>query len=532
MKRQRYFYVGVLIMASLLIGVSSAQESVIAPGATLERAYSGLGFGEGPACDAEGNIYFTDQPNNKILKWSTDGKVSTFMENAGRANGLYIDGKGNIIACADANNQIWQIDPKGNVTVLVKDFEGKLLNGPNDAWVHPNGGIYFTDPFYRRNYWNRPPTVQQDGEHVYYLSPDRKKLIKVTTDLNKPNGIVGTADGKTLYVADIGASKTYTYTINPDGTLSDKKLFCSAGSDGMTMDNEGNIYLTGRGVAIFNPKGERFDNIQVQEQTTNVAFGGKDRDTLFITGMRALYSIRTRVKGIENVPQTVAPAKSAPTVPGLEEDVFDTNEGKLKIVFVGHGTLMFDFAGKIVHVDPVGSQKADYSKMPKADLILITHEHPDHLNTSAIDAIKKSDTPILANKASASRVTGSIAIQNGDIKTAAGLKIEAVPMYNLTSSNHPKGNGNGYIITFGNKRVYVAGDTDNIPEMKDIKNIDIAFLPISPPFTMPAAMAAEAAKIVKPRVLYPYHYNRSDPKELVDLLKDSKDIEVRIRQLQ
>ncbi len=529
MKRQRIFYAAVLF-AALLIGISSAQQSVIAPGATLERVTSGLGFGEGPACDAEGNIYFTDQPNNKILKWSTDGKISTFMENAGRANGLYIDNKGNIIACADANNQLWQIDPNGNVTILVKDFEGKLLNGPNDAWVHPNGGIYFSDPFYRRQYWTRPGTVQQDGEHVYYLSPDRKKLIKVTTDLVKPNGIVGTADGKMLYVADIGASRTYTYAINPDGTLSDKKLFCSAGSDGMTMDNEGNIYLTGRGVAIFNPKGERIETITVQEQTTNVAFGGKDRDTLFITGMRSLYAVRTRVKGIENVQQTVAP--TAPTVPGLEEDVFDTNEGKLKIVFVGHGTLMFDFAGKIIHVDPVGNQKADYSKMPKADLILITHEHGDHLNPASIESIRTPTTQIVSNKAAASKIEGSIVMQNGDVKTVAGLKIEAVPAYNLTTNNHPKGNGNGYVITFGDKRVYVAGDTDNIPEMKDLKNIDIAFLPISPPYTMSSAMAAEAAKVIKPKVLYPYHFNRADPKELADLLKDSKDTEVRIRQMQ
>jgi gluconolactonase len=527
MSKQRFLCM-VLVLVILSAGCSFGQQSLIAPGAKVEKLSGGFGFTEGPAADADGNVYFTDQPNNKILKWSTDGKLSTFMDKAGRSNGLYFDSKGNIIACADANNQLWQIDAKGNVTVLVKDYEGKLLNGPNDEWVHPNGGIYFSDPLYARSYWTRPAARQQDGEHVYYLSPDHKKLTRVTSDLVKPNGLIGTPDGKILYVADIGASKTYIYQINPnDGTLSQKKEFCSAGSDGMTIDNEGNVYLTGSGVTVYNAKGEKIETIAVPERTSNVTFGGKDKNTLFITAQTSLYSVNMRVKAAEQKQQAVLPS-----VQGLEEDTFDTNAGKLKIVFVGHGTLMFDFNGKIVHVDPVGSQKADYSKMPKADVILITHEHGDHLNPAAIELIRRPSTQILVNQSSASRITGCTVMQNGDEKTIEGLKIQAVPAYNISTANHPKGNGNGYVITFGDKRVYVAGDTDNIPEMQQLKDIYIAFLPISPPYTMSSAMAAEAAKVFKPKIVYPYHSNRADPKELVDLLKDSKDIEVRIRQLQ
>jgi len=278
---------------------AAEKQSVITPGAKLEKLADGFKFTEGPAVDAEGNIFFTDQPNNRIHKWSVDGKLSIFHENPGRANGLYFDKDGNLLACADLNNELWLIDMQGKVTVLVKDYKGKKLNGPNDLWIAPNDGIYFTDPLYKRSYWTRDPAMQQDGQHVYYLTPDRKNLIRVTTDLVQPNGIIGTPDGKLLYVADIGAKKTYIYHINEDGTLSNKKLFCSMGSDGMTIDNEGNIYLTGKGVTVFNSAGERIEQIDVPAGwTANVTFGGKDRHTLFITAQTALYSIRMRVKGV------------------------------------------------------------------------------------------------------------------------------------------------------------------------------------------------------------------------------------------
>jgi gluconolactonase len=277
---------------------AAEKQSVIAPGAKLEKLAGGFEFTEGPAVDAEGNIFFTDQPNNRIHKWSVDGKLSIFHENPGRANGLYFDKQGNLLACADLNNELWLIDMQGRVTVLVKDYKGKKLNGPNDLWIDPKGGIYFTDPFYRRPYWNRGP-MEQDGQHVYYLTPDRKNLIRVASDLVQPNGIIGTPDGKRLYVADIGDKKTYSYQINADGTLSNKKLFCLMGSDGMTIDNQGNVYLTGKGVTVFDPDGKEIEHIDVPAGwTANVTFGGKDRHTLFITAQTSLYSIRMRVKGV------------------------------------------------------------------------------------------------------------------------------------------------------------------------------------------------------------------------------------------
>ncbi len=274
-------------------------QGIIAPGAGVIELASSFSFTEGPAVDAQGNVYFTDQHNNRIHKWSIDGKLSVWHAEPGRANGLYFDKNGNLIACADENNELWLIDPAGKVTVLVRDYNGKKLNGPNDCWLDPKGGIYFTDPFYKRPYWKRGP-MEQDGQHVYYLAPDRRKLIRVINDLTQPNGIIGTADGKTLYVADIGARKTYVYNINADGTLSNKKLFAPMGSDGMTIDNEGNIYLTGKGVTVFNPQGEKIEHIDIDKGwTANVCFGSQDRHTLFITAQESLFAIRMRVKGVQ-----------------------------------------------------------------------------------------------------------------------------------------------------------------------------------------------------------------------------------------
>jgi gluconolactonase len=303
------YYISLLVCILLAVGAfttGNAQESdtsqgksIIAPGAKVKLLADGFIFTEGPAVDAKGNVFFTDQPNDRIMKWSVDNKLSVFMKPAGRSNGLYFDKQGNLLACADEKNQLWSINPNKKVTVLIKDYQGKLLNAPNDLWVHPKtGGIYFTDPYYKRNYWQRGPK-EQDGEHVYYLSPDRKKLTRVATDLEQPNGIIGTPDGKKLYVADIKAKKTYVYTINKDDMLANKKLFCKLGSDGMTIDNEGNVYLTGRGVTVFNPKGKQIEQIPIDEGwTANVCFGGKDRHTLFITAKDSLYGLQMRVKGV------------------------------------------------------------------------------------------------------------------------------------------------------------------------------------------------------------------------------------------
>jgi len=220
----------------------------------------------------------------------------------------------------------------------------------------------------------------------------------------------------------------------------------------------------------------------------------------------------------------------------FEQDIIKTSAGDLKITFIGHSSLMFGFNGKIIHVDPV-SREADYTEMPKADLILLTHEHGDHFDPKVINILKKEGTQLVLTKACAERVAGGIIMQNGDVKTVQGLRIEAVPAYNIVNIRsagvpfHPKGQGNGYVITFGDKRVYVAGDTENIPEMKSLKNIDIAFLPMNLPYTMSPEMAADAAKTLQPKILYPYHYGQTDPNKLVDLLKGSKGIEVRIRKM-
>jgi len=268
--------------------------------ANLLKIGSGFIFTEGPAVDKMGNVFFTDQPNNTIVKWSANsGQLNIFSDDSGRANGLFFDQNGNLLACADMDNQIWSFSPDGKHKVLLDSYDGKKLNGPNDLWVHPNGGIFFTDPLYKRNYWTRNPDRQQDGEHVYFMSPDGKKVERVETTLVKPNGIVGTANGKILYVADIGGKKTYSYRINKNNQLIDKKLFAEMGSDGMTLDQKGNVYLTGDGVTVFNKKGIKIAHIPLNARwTANVCFGGSDKSTLFITSMDGLYTLDMNVKGL------------------------------------------------------------------------------------------------------------------------------------------------------------------------------------------------------------------------------------------
>lgn len=220
----------------------------------------------------------------------------------------------------------------------------------------------------------------------------------------------------------------------------------------------------------------------------------------------------------------------------FEKDTFKTSKGDLSITFIGHGTLMMEFDGKVIHIDPV-SWYADYAKMPKADLVLITHEHGDHLDAKAIEAIKKESTEIVLTKICSEKYKGTAIMKNGDSGIYANLKVDALPAYNIKNTRsdgspfHPKGNGNGYVIYFGDKKVYVAGDTENIPEMADLKNIAIAFLPMNLPYTMNPKMVADAAKMFKPKILYPYHFGETNTSELLDLLKDENDIEVRIRKL-
>lgn len=293
--------IGFFLIATAVTAAAQEQLplSVIAPGAELKLISKQFAFSEGPAVNKQGDIYFTDQPNDKIWKYDTKGRLSLFMDKTGRSNGLYFDTKGNLIACADEKDELWSISPDKKVTVMLSNFEGKRLNGPNDLWIDPKGGIYFTDPYYQRDYWDRKqPDIP--GQYVYYLPKGKKQPVIVEDSLVQPNGIVGTPDGKYLYVADLQANKTYRYKINSNGSLKDRKLFASQGSDGMTLDNHGNLYITGKGISVYDTHGKKLGNISVPSNWTgNVCFGGTARDVLFITASESVYTLQMNVRGVE-----------------------------------------------------------------------------------------------------------------------------------------------------------------------------------------------------------------------------------------
>ena len=256
-------------------------------------------FTEGASTDAKGNVFFTDQPNNQIWKYDTEGKLSLFVPKAGRSNGTYFDHKGNLITAADEHNELWTIDKKGTASLLYKNPPGQNLNGPNDLWIDAKGGIYFTDPYYQRDYWSRkaPDLV---GEKVYYLPKGKNELLTVDDKLVRPNGIVGTSDGKTLYVADAMANKIYQYDIEKDGRLTNRRIFLNRGSDGITLDDSGNLYLTGIDVVIYSSTGKELATIKVPEKRTgNICFGGKNKDILFIAASKSVFKIKMNVKGVE-----------------------------------------------------------------------------------------------------------------------------------------------------------------------------------------------------------------------------------------
>ncbi|MGB5662366.1 SMP-30/gluconolactonase/LRE family protein [Eudoraea sp.] len=292
-------HLNAILILLLAIGCKAQKQELVADQANLTLVAADYKFTEGPAVDKNGDIYFTDQPNNQILKWTAlDNSVSVYMEDAGRANGLYFDHDGNLLACADEKFELWRIDKAKKPTVLVDEFQGKKLNGPNDLWVDAKGGIYFTDPYYQRPYWERKEK-EIEKERVYYLTPDTNELRIVADDLVQPNGIIGTPDGKMIYIADIGDKKTYSFTISENGDLSNKTLFTEMGSDGMTIDNQGNVYLTGNGVTVFNKKGEEILQIPVpQKWTANVTFGGPSQNILFITAMNSVYTLEMNVNGV------------------------------------------------------------------------------------------------------------------------------------------------------------------------------------------------------------------------------------------
>ena len=299
----------IIILFLLLLLVSSASpgaeqsSGLIAPGATLKKMQSGFTFTEGPAADAFGNVYFTDIPNERIYKWSfADGKISVYKEKTGQANGLMFDAKGRLVICEMGNSRVTLDDMKGNTTVLADSYNGKKFHMPNDLWIDSKGGIYFSD------FYMGQESIQKGELQIYYISPDLKKLTQVTDDIVAPNGLIGTPDGKTIYITDPGEAKTWSYEINSDGTLKGKKLFCEQAADGMAMDEKGNVYLGGSpNVAIYSPAGEKIAEIALPENCANLKFTGKDRKTLFFTARTSIYTLEMAVRG---APTALDQAKS------------------------------------------------------------------------------------------------------------------------------------------------------------------------------------------------------------------------------
>ncbi len=288
------------------IGVMSAnsqapQNNIVAEGEVPVRVSDLYSFTEGPAVDAKGDVFFTDQPNNKIYHWDCiSGEITLFTNQSGRSNGMYFDDQGNLIACADMDNQLWSFDMKGNSKILITDFCGKLLNGPNDVWISKDGSYYLTDPYFKRDYWKRNPARQQPVEGLYYLAPGDKQLIMLDSTLNQPNGIVGTPDGKHLFVAEAKANRILKYDILSNGRLSNRQVFADMGSDGMTIDDRGNVYVTGDGVTVFKKNGQKIAHFPIPEAwTSNVCFGGKERDILFITASKSVYTLKMLVHGVK-----------------------------------------------------------------------------------------------------------------------------------------------------------------------------------------------------------------------------------------
>jgi gluconolactonase len=273
-------------------------EEVVAPGTAAEKLAEGFKFTEGATVNAAGEVFFTDQPNNKILRWTREAGLRVFMEPAGRANGMCFAPDGALLVCADEKMELWSVTPEGRVAVLAKGHAGKDLNGPNDVWACPQGGgCYFTDPFYKRPWWTHAE-APQGTRQVYFLPKDGAPR-RMTEDLEQPNGIVGAPDGKTLYVADIGAKKTYVYDIRADGSLANRRLFCEMGSDGMTLDADGRVYLTGKGVHVYDKTGAKLGVIDIPESWCgNVCIGGPKKDTLFVTASKGFYAVPLKVKGV------------------------------------------------------------------------------------------------------------------------------------------------------------------------------------------------------------------------------------------
>ena len=291
----RFFIFYFFLLFSLLGNAQKGE--IIQKNAVIEKAGTGYSFTEGPAEAPDGKVYFTDQPNDRIYVWDKKSGISLWLEGTRRSNGMYFSRDGNLYTCADLYNQLGYFDQNKEFHLVHEKFDEKLLNGPNDVWVSPDGKIYITDSYYHRKWWEEGRGEEQDVRGVYYINSDGK-ITRVIDDYKQPNGLVGTPDGKTLYVADINDRKIWKYDIQPDGSLANKTFFAPHGSDGMTIDNKGNIYLTMGKVWVYSPDGELIKEIEVPESPSNICFGGRKRNILFITARTSVYTLKMKVKGV------------------------------------------------------------------------------------------------------------------------------------------------------------------------------------------------------------------------------------------
>lgn len=282
----------VLSAGGAATGDDAGERSVVAEGAELERIPGEFQFTEGPAADRDGSVFFSDVAAGRMYHLSVDGELTLAREETNRANGLFLDPEGNLLACESGAGRMVAIDREGEVTVIAAEYDGRRFNAPNDCWVDPRGGVYFTDPIYGQ------ATRVQDGEHVYYVTPDRLEVVRVVDDMIKPNGLIGTAEGRILYITDHGDGKTWRYDVETDGTLTQKALFAEHGGDGMTIDQRGNVYLATDAFLVFDPEGELMERIEVPERPTNATFWGPDRGRLLITARSSAFSLEMAVSGL------------------------------------------------------------------------------------------------------------------------------------------------------------------------------------------------------------------------------------------
>jgi len=283
-----------LSLSAVFTHAMNGDTGLTSPGAELRKLHGDFAFLEGPVADVQGNLFFSDIPSNRILKWSVEGQLATVLEDSNGGNGLAFDSRGNLIICEQQGKRISMLRPDGSMELLAEGYQGAPFNSPNDLWVDAKDGIYFTDPNY-----GEPENLTQDSQQVYYLPPDRTAVKRVTSDLERPNGIIMTPENDRLYVADTEYDKVFLFEVFDSGDLGASKPFADTGADGITLDERGNLYTAwGDGIKIYNPMGELIQTISVPERPTNLAFGGVDHRTLFITGRQSLYAIDMAVKGV------------------------------------------------------------------------------------------------------------------------------------------------------------------------------------------------------------------------------------------